>query len=186
METSKLVRIGSVAAMALLLAACGSSGGSKDEMTSDASATSGAQSSGYDAGNNVSASNGKSSAGSMANKASDGSMVQASDLSTVFYFDFDSSVIRSDSTVGLDMLSKYLKQNRSTAIVLGGHADERGTREYNMALGESRAKSVESYLLLQGVYRKQLEAVSYGEEKPLMDGHDEQSRSKNRRVEAKL
>ena len=55
-----------------------------------------------------------------------------------------------------------------------------------MARGEGRAKSVQSYLLLQGVYRTQLEGVSYGEEKPVMDGHEEQSWSKNRRVEAKL
>ena len=66
---------------------------------------------------------------------------------------------------------------------LEGHADERGTREYNLALGERRANAVQSYLLSQGASRSQIEVVSYGEEKPAMNGHDQMSWEKNRRVE---
>jgi len=69
--------------------------------------------------------------------------------------------------------------------VLEGHADERGTREYNMALGERRAKAVSRFLTVQGAGSNQIEVVSYGEERPAMMGHDEGSWSQNRRVELK-
>ena len=77
---------------------------------------------------------------------------------------------------------KDLKAN-GNRVVLEGHADERGTREYNMALGERRAKAVQRYLVLQGVSPAQLELVSYGEERPVATGNDEQSWAQNRRVE---
>ena len=82
----------------------------------------------------------------------------------------------------LDVHAKDLKAN-GARVVLEGHADERGTREYNMALGERRAKAVQRYLVLQGVSPAQLEVVSYGEERPVATGSDEQSWAQNRRVE---
>ncbi|MBL4585000.1 MAG: OmpA family protein [Pseudomonadales bacterium] len=146
------------------------------------SANSSATTSTYNAGSQVSGTESGSS------KVSDSKMmpVSAADLNTVYYFDFDSSSIQAGSIADLDQLATYLKKDRAHSVVLGGHADERGTREYNMALGERRAKSVENYLLLQGAYRSQLEAVSYGEEKPAMAGQGNASMAKNRRVEAKL
>ena len=82
----------------------------------------------------------------------------------------------------LDVHAKDLKGN-GARVVLEGHADERGTREYNMALGERRAQAVQRYLVLQGVSQGQLELVSYGEERPSVTGSDEQSWAQNRRVE---
>jgi peptidoglycan-associated lipoprotein len=73
----------------------------------------------------------------------------------------------------------------SAAVRLEGHADERGSREYNMALGEKRAKAVKEFLTLQGVKAASLETVSYGEERPVATGHEETSYSQNRRVEVK-
>ena len=101
---------------------------------------------------------------------------------TTFYFEFDSSDLKVEAMRALDVHARDL-QNNGARVVLEGHADERGTREYNMALGERRSKAVQRYLVLQGVSPAQLEAVSYGEERPNVIGHDENSWSQNRRVE---
>jgi len=101
---------------------------------------------------------------------------------TTFYFEYDSSDLKAEAMRALDVHAKDLKAN-GNRVVLEGHADERGTREYNMALGERRAKAVQRYLVLQGVSPAQLELVSYGEERPVATGNDEQSWAQNRRVE---
>lgn len=106
-------------------------------------------------------------------------------LSNVFYFDFDKAVVKSEALADLSAHAKYLVNNPSVTVILEGHADERGTREYNMALGERRAKAVSRYLSVQGVSAAQMEVISYGEERPAMQGHTEASWSKNRRVELK-
>lgn len=101
----------------------------------------------------------------------------------VVYFDFDKSAIRADAYETLQAHAQYLANHQSATIRLEGHADERGTREYNMALGERRAKAVVSFLTANGAAGSQLEVVSYGEEKPLADGHEEGSWAQNRRAE---
>lgn len=101
---------------------------------------------------------------------------------TTFYFEYDSSDLKPEAMRALDVHAKDLKGN-GARVVLEGHADERGTREYNMALGERRAKAVQRYLVLQGVSPAQLELVSYGEERPVATGSDDQSWAQNRRVE---
>ncbi|MFJ2678523.1 peptidoglycan-associated lipoprotein Pal, partial [Pseudomonas sivasensis] len=103
------------------------------------------------------------------------------DINT-FYFDYDSSDLKPEAMRALDDHEKDLKAN-GARVVLEGNTDERGTREYNMALGERRAKAVQRYLVLQGVAPGQLELVSYGKERPVATGHDEQSWAQNRRVE---
>lgn len=104
---------------------------------------------------------------------------------TVFYFDFDNTTIKSESKNALIAHSQYLSANRSARVVLEGHADERGTVEYNLALGERRALSVSRFLQANGASASQIETVSYGEELPQMMGHNNNSWSKNRRVEIK-
>lgn len=105
-------------------------------------------------------------------------------LSTsVFYFDFDQSTIKSDSLEALRAHAQYLNENPNARVRLEGHADERGTREYNVALGERRGNAVAKYLRLNGVSSSKMEVISYGEEKPVAYGHDDQSWSANRRVE---
>ena len=101
---------------------------------------------------------------------------------TTFYFEFDSSDLKPEAMRALDVHAKDLKGN-GARVVLEGHADERGTREYNIALGERRAKAVQRYLVLQGVSPAQLELVSYGEERPVATGSDDSAWAQNRRVE---
>ena len=99
------------------------------------------------------------------------------------YFDFDSAEITAEDRNIILAHAEYLAANPDTRIVLEGHADERGTREYNIALGEKRAKAVEQLMLLQGVSKSQLDVISFGEERPVALGHDESSWRLNRRVE---
>lgn len=103
-------------------------------------------------------------------------------LATVFYFDFDSSTLRDEARAALNAHAQRLKSS-PIYVRLEGHGDERGTREYNMALGERRANSVKEYLVLQGVNGEYLEVISYGEERPAAMGSDESSWGLNRRVE---
>ena len=116
----------------------------------------------------------------------DGSMSEEAALRaiTTFYFEYDSSDLKPEAMRALDVHAKDLKAN-GNRVVLEGHTDERGTREYNMALGERRAKAVQRYLVLQGVSPAQLELVSYGEERPVAMGSSEESWTQNRRVELK-
>lgn len=104
---------------------------------------------------------------------------------TVFYFDFDRSTIQADSKNALIAHSQFLAANPSARVVLEGHADERGTVEYNLALGERRALSVSRFLKANGTAAAQIEVVSFGEERPALMGHSKESWSKNRRVEIK-
>lgn len=103
---------------------------------------------------------------------------------TTFYFEFDSSDLKPEALRALDVHAKDLKAS-GQRVVLEGHTDERGTREYNIALGERRAQSVQRYLVLQGVSPAQLELVSYGEERPAATGSSEEAWAQNRRVELK-
>ncbi len=102
---------------------------------------------------------------------------------TVFYFEFDRSDLSAEARAALVYHANYLKDNPSARYRLEGHADERGTREYNLALGERRAQAVERYLQVQGVSSNQLETISYGEENPVDPGTSEAAYSRNRRVE---
>jgi len=101
----------------------------------------------------------------------------------VIYFDFDSSEIKGDGTDIVAAHAKYLANNASARVRLEGHTDDRGSREYNIGLGERRAQSVRRALLLQGASEAQLSTVSYGAERPAVAGHDEAAWAKNRRVE---
>jgi len=109
----------------------------------------------------------------------------AGELATVIYFDFDSSEVRAADQ---DMVARHAMQlgNKPGARVrLEGHADERGSREYNIGLGERRAQAVRQLLLLQGVSTAQIATVSFGEERPAAFGSSESDYSQNRRVEFK-
>jgi len=101
----------------------------------------------------------------------------------VIYFDFDKADIRPEFRDIVQAHAAYLSQNSNVHVTLEGHADERGTREYNMGLGERRGNSVKNVLTLQGAGAGQVDTVSYGEERPVTMGHDEQSWGLNRRVE---
>lgn len=108
----------------------------------------------------------------------------AANLQSVFYFDFDQATLGADTRAALDDQIAVLKDTNAK-VRLEGHADERGTREYNMALGERRANAVANYLIINGIARYRIETVSYGEERPVVSGSNESSWSQNRRVELK-
>ncbi len=101
----------------------------------------------------------------------------------VVRFDYDSAAIRDEYRALLEAHAQYLKQTKAAKTILQGHADERGSREYNLALGQRRAESVYKALGLLGVADAQMEAVSFGEEKPVAEGHDEEAWQQNRRTE---
>jgi|TARA_B110000902_G_scaffold17879_2_gene20681 peptidoglycan-associated lipoprotein len=108
----------------------------------------------------------------------------AANLQTIFYFDFDQATLSADTREALDSQIAVLNEN-SNKVRLEGHADERGTREYNMALAERRANAIANYMIINGVARYRVETVSYGEERPVSTGSSESSYSENRRVELK-
>lgn len=101
----------------------------------------------------------------------------------VIYFEFDSSDVSSEARDIISAHAQNLAQNGQLSVVLEGHADERGTREYNIALGERRAKAVKQLFVVQGVQASQLQVISFGEERPAAVGHDESAWGLNRRVE---
>ena len=102
---------------------------------------------------------------------------------TVFYFDFDVAEFQPADRETLTYHARDLAANPSKRLRLEGHADERGTREYNLALGERRANGILNYFIVNGASRSQIEVVSYGEERPEQSGQTENAYSRNRRVE---
>jgi peptidoglycan-associated lipoprotein len=101
----------------------------------------------------------------------------------VLYFELDSTQIKERDQKILAVHSEFLAAHPGITVVLEGHADERGTREYNIALGEKRAKSIMQLMTLQGVAASQVQVISFGEERPVALGHDDADWKLNRRVE---
>ncbi|MCS5562783.1 peptidoglycan-associated lipoprotein Pal [Marinobacter qingdaonensis] len=102
---------------------------------------------------------------------------------TTFYFDFDTAEIKPEARDVLVAHAQFLANNPGQQVRLEGHADERGTKEYNLALGERRANAIQRFLIVNGASRGQMETVSYGEEKPAVMGSSESTWAQNRRVE---
>ncbi len=114
-----------------------------------------------------------------------GTALMAAPAQRVVYFDYDSFVIKDEFKGLLDNHAKVLARQAGKRMVIEGHTDERGGREYNLALGQKRAESVAKSLSLLGVPETQVEAVSFGEERPAVQGADESAWSRNRRAELK-
>ena len=111
-----------------------------------------------------------------------GSIGNRAPLDRVIYFDYDKSEIRAEYLDIVAQHGRFLAQNPEGRVRLEGHTDERGTREYNIALGENRSKAIGRMLQLQGVSSAQTRSVSYGEELPVDEGHNNEAWAKNRRV----
>jgi peptidoglycan-associated lipoprotein len=126
---------------------------------------------------------GTAQAGAAEALAGSGSAEAAALAKTAIYFDFDSSEIRPEFVATIAAHGRRLASDRTLKVRLEGNTDERGSAEYNVALGERRAQSVKRALLLQGATDGQLSTVSYGEERPVASGHDEQAWAQNRRVD---
>lgn len=103
-------------------------------------------------------------------------------LSTIFYFEYDQARLAQDDIRVLAVHAQILREFRDYSVNIEGHCDERGTREYNLALGERRWQAVRRYLISAGVRSTQIEGTSFGEERPVDPGHDESAWGKNRRA----
>ena len=115
--------------------------------------------------------------------ATAGSVAGPANTAKIIYFDFDSYVVKPEFQGVIEAHARYLTANKSRKMAIEGHTDERGGREYNLALGQKRAEAVRRALGLLGVTDSQVEAVSFGKEKPAASGFDESSMAKNRRAE---
>ena len=98
-------------------------------------------------------------------------------------FDYDDDTLKEESLEELFAVSRLMKSNAKYTLLVEGHADERGTREYNLALGQRRAETVSDYFVLNGISKNRITVKSFGEERPAVIGQDEMSYAKNRRVE---
>jgi peptidoglycan-associated lipoprotein len=119
----------------------------------------------------------------MAREAAEKNRTVASDLAAMINFDYDQAVVRPPDQATLDRKAAILIANPGVKVRIAGHADERGSDEYNLALGNRRAAAAKRYLENKGVDASRIEVVSYGEERPLNPGHDETAYAQNRRDE---
>ncbi len=115
--------------------------------------------------------------------AKSGQQAAIPDTPRMVYFDYDSYVVKPEFQSVIEAHARFIKADKGRKVVIEGHTDERGGREYNLALGQKRAEAVRSVLGLLGVPDSQVEAVSFGKEKPAVQGTDEDAMSKNRRAE---
>ena len=182
-------------AAAALLAACETA----SEVSSDASggasastASSASSAASSDAGSSSSSSAGSSSSdsasasGSSAGSASLTAEEQLTQIGTQIFFGFDSAVLSDKAQATLDRQAAFLTSNPALRITIEGHCDERGTREYNLALGERRASASRDYLVAKGVDSARIRTVSYGKERPAVVGSNAAAWAKNRRSETVL
>lgn len=172
-----LARILVIVGLLALVAGCGGSSGTAMD---DAAGAGGTADGGPDARSSGVADGGYGEGGAF-DEGLDG--VGGGLENRVIYFAFDESKVDAQSVSVLELHGAYLAGNPGTTVRLEGHADERGSREYNIGLGEKRAQEVRQILLLQGVSSDQLNTVSYGEERPAALGSDDEAWGLNRRVE---
>jgi peptidoglycan-associated lipoprotein len=163
-------------ALTLALAGCGSKPVKPTPGTTTPGANTGAESEAANAAN-------AAAAGAAGSQEETGGPLTGLLATRVVYFDFDSAVIQGQGVDVVAAHARYLAANPQARVRLEGNTDERGSREYNIGLGDRRAQSVRRALLLQGVAEGQITTVSYGEERPADPGHDEAAWAKNRRVE---
>ena len=177
-QARRLTRLAAVATLSAVLAACGSS--VKLEDAAPVADRSGSSSVGA---------NGAAGANGVGQRAISGvqdafKAGQApANVARVVYFDFDSYAVRPEFNGLIDGHAKFLNGNSQRRVNLEGHTDERGGREYNLALGQKRAEAVRRALAVSGVSDSQMEAVSFGKEKPASQGSNEEAWAQNRRVE---
>lgn len=166
------------AAVAVFLSACGSAVKLDDVPVEDKTGTSVSKGTDPNAGSAVGQ---RAVTGVSLDNASATAAMMATNR--VVYFDYDSFMIRSEFQPVIEAHAKFVKGDKSRKVAIEGHTDERGGREYNLALGQKRAEAVRRAMSLQGVSENQMEAVSFGKEKPAVQGTTEAAFEKNRRAE---
>ena len=173
-------RLIAIFSAAFLLAACETASTTSSDSASDSASSSASGASSASASSSSSDTSASSSSSS-----SDDAMTPTEKLARVgntVYFDFDSAALGYDAQVTLSRQLAFLQLNPEAVVVIEGHADERGTREYNLALGDRRASAARDYLLAKGIDAARIRTVSYGKERPAMSGSNETSWAKNRRA----
>ena len=189
-----LHRLIALVAVAFFISACETasqtttdSSGESSSSTAASSASTSA-SSGSSGSSGSSSSSSSSSSGSASSSASPGITDKASaeealaEIGNTVYFGYDSSALNADAEGTLMRQAAFLKANPALTVTLEGHCDERGTREYNLALGERRGSAARDFLLAQGVDSARIRVVSYGKERPAVSGSNEGSWARNRRA----
>ena len=176
MRLNKTVKALAVALPIMALAACSSNSESDAESQVDTNAQTSSEASSQD--------NVQVTAAQRAAEIEEQKRKQLEKLRSehIVYFGFDKSTVDSEFTAILDAHAKFLNENPNVTVLIEGHTDLRGTPEYNIALGERRAKAVVTYLETLGVASSQLSVVSYGEEKPMVNDRTESAFAKNRRA----
>lgn len=172
-------RLIAIFSAAFLLAACEtasttSSDSASDSASSSAAGTSSASASSSDSSTSASSSSSAANALSPAEKLAK--------VGNTVFFDFDSAALSYDAQVTLSRQAAFLQLNPEAVVVIEGHCDERGTREYNLALGDRRASAARDFLLAKGIDAARIRTVSYGKERPAMLGSNEEAWAKNRRA----
>ena len=189
-----LQRLIALFAVAFFVAACetasqittdsaGDSTASSSSSTASASGSSSSGSSGSSSTSSTSSSgSSSSSASSSAAAGTDSAADKLASIGNTVYFSYDSAALDGNSQATLYRQAAFLNGNPSLTVTIEGHCDERGTREYNLALGERRAAAARDYLMAQGVDPARIKVISYGKERPAMAGSNEESWAKNRRA----
>ena len=178
-----LHRLITLFAVAFFVAACETASQTSTDSAGDttASSTSSTASASGSSSTASTASSGSASSGSAAGSTTSPADTLATIGNTV-YFSYDSAALDGNSKGSLFRQAAFLNANPTLTVTIEGHCDERGTREYNLALGERRAAAARDYLLAQGVDPARIKVISYGKERPAMAGSNEESWAKNRRA----
>ena len=169
-------RILALFAMAFLFAACETASNVTGDSVSGSSSSSASGSASASASKAATTSSSKTSAKQMSDAE------KLAQVGNTVYFGFDSAELTGDAQATLDRQAAFLNVNPVLVVIVEGHADERGTREYNLALGDRRATAVRDYLLAKGLNSARIRTVSYGKERPAVSGSNEESWEKNRRA----
>ena len=169
MTFKSIIKLGLTTAIIMLLASCSKTPGSASD-------------SGMGADGGISA-HGLGKSSRFAGQEAGESYTTQAPHNQIYLFAYDNSTLADKYVPSVDAQAAYLKSNPGARILLAGHTDERGSREYNIALGEHRANTVDELMRMAGVNRQQLRVVSYGKERPANFGHDAASHKQNRRVE---
>ena len=188
-----LHRLIALVAVAFFVAACETASQTATDSAGESSASTSSSTASTSSSSGSSGSSGSSSSGSSSSSSSASSSGRAAAASTsaedalaaignTVYFDYDSSALSGNAQGTLLRQAGFLNANPSLTITIEGHCDERGTREYNLALGERRASAARDFLLAQGVDQARIKVISYGKERPVASGSTETSWSKNRRA----
>ncbi|MCH1475620.1 MAG: peptidoglycan-associated lipoprotein Pal [Alphaproteobacteria bacterium] len=179
-----LQRLIALAAVAFFVAACETASQTATDSAGESSSSTASSSASTSSSSGSSGSSSSSSSGTAS--SSSGAVDSVEDklaaVGNTVYFGYDSAVLDGNSQATLYRQAAFLKGNPSLTVTIEGHCDERGTREYNLALGERRAAAARDYLLAQGVNPARIRVISYGKERPVAAGSNETSWSKNRRA----